>query len=521
MRLFERIAFIKYSLAILALFSCVLPAAAQNRTLTVDAATVSGKIRPLEGVNGGPAPVLEGLPSLEMQYRESLIDIVRTHDYMGPTEIDSQFDFDNQTLAWLVPDLEQRRKLVAAGNAATIFPDWSADPENPASYRFGPTDTAIAAILASGAEVYYRIGRSFGARTNPPPDFDKFAVVVKHIEMHYNQGWDSGYHDHIRYWEFWNEPENFWAGPPEQFYQLYEKTAKALKSADPALQVGGDALAIPFMKGPYRDGFLEYCRAHNLPLDFYSWHTYADFTADPLDAVKYAHEIRDLLNHYGFTHTKSILSEFNRSADFTANMQEELRSADNAAFVADTLIYLEDTGVARAIFYRGDAAWMGLFDLAGKPYKPAFAIRAMGELQKSPLRLSLNGADLDGFAAVAGRSIDGKTVQVLISNYEIPANYKPNIMQPPPDFFKGVTIPDPAKLKPPGQRKIEYKDNAGYNLSLKNLPWGEAAFTVRRYRLDSAHDLALVEESEGLGRSFKISRPLPPPGVEWIVLTRK
>jgi xylan 1,4-beta-xylosidase len=521
MRFPERSLAMKYALAFVALSTFILPAAAQNRPLTVDAASVTGQIRPLEGVNGGPAPVLEGLPSLEKQYRKTLIDIVRTHDYMGPTEIDSQFDFDNQTLAWLVPDPEQRRKLVAAGNAATIFPDWSADPENPASYRFGPTDAAIASILASGAEVYYRIGRSFGARINPPPDFDKFADVVKHVEMHYNQGWDNGFHDHIRYWEFWNEPELFWSGTPEQFYSLYEKTAKALKSADPSIKVGGDTIAFSYPEGPFREGFLDYVRAHKLPLDFYSWHCYTDFSADPLDAFLISKEIRHVLNARGFQNVPTVLSEFNRSADFTSVMAGELRSVDNAAFVADTLIYLEDSDVARAMFYRGDAAWMGLFDLDGKPYKPAFSIRAMGELQKTPVRLSLSGADQNGFAAIAGRSRDGKIVQVLISNYEIPANYQPHIMTPPPDFTKDLHLPDFSKIKRLPARKIDYKDNAGYDLSLKNLPWGEAAFTMRRYRLDSAHDLSLVEESEGLGASFKISRPLPPPGLELIVLTRK
>ena len=112
----------------------------------------------------------------------------------------------------------------------------------------------IQAIRESGAEVYYRIGRSFGANRNPPADFDKFADVVRHIAMHYNQGWANGFHDNIRYWEFWNEPELFWTGTPEQFYSLYDKTARALKSVDPALKVGGDAKALPMDDGPYREG---------------------------------------------------------------------------------------------------------------------------------------------------------------------------------------------------------------------------------------------------------------------------
>jgi hypothetical protein len=97
---------------------------------------------------------------------------------VGPTEIDSKFDQDNSFLAWLIPDSAQRAGVVKAGNASVIFPDWAADPEKPASYNFATTDKVIAGIRASGAEVYYRIGRSFGANVNPPADFDKFANVV-------------------------------------------------------------------------------------------------------------------------------------------------------------------------------------------------------------------------------------------------------------------------------------------------------------------------------------------------------
>ena len=92
---------------------------------------------------------------------------------MGPTEIDSKFDQDNSFLPWLIPDPAQRAGVVKAGNAS----------------------------VTSGAVVYYRIGRSFGANVNPPPDFDKLANVVKHMAMHYNQGWANGFHYHIAYWE--------------------------------------------------------------------------------------------------------------------------------------------------------------------------------------------------------------------------------------------------------------------------------------------------------------------------------
>src|SRR5579872_5041954 len=499
-------------------------ASAGYRFLRVDAGKVIGQIRSFQGLNGPPSPVMEGLPNLVEQYRELRIDQVRTHDFMGPTEIDSKFVLDNGLLAWLIPDNVQRAGVVKAGNASIIFPDWSADPEKPESYNFVPTDKVLAAIRASGAEVYYRIGRSWGANINPPDDFDKFASVVKHIAMHYNQGWANGFHYGIRYWEFWNEPEAlFWSGTPQQFYSLYEKTARALKSVDPNLKVGGVAKAFPSDDGGYREGFIDYCASQHVPLDFYSWHTYANGSADPYDAVRLAKEIRGILDTHGFPHAENILSEWNLSADFTESEKAELQGEHNAAYIGAVLSYLEDTSIDHAHFYRGDAAWMGLFDVNGTYFKTAYTFKAMGKMLDTPQRLSVEGTDTFGFAALAGRSADGKIIQIVISNYAIPANYKPDLMALPPELQKAAPpTPDMSKIKfLPPRTDIVYRDNLGYRLGISNLPWGSATFSIKRYRISKTQNFELVEKGIGKGSVLNLSNPLAPDAVELIVLTRR
>ena len=482
-----------------------------------------GEIHSFQGLNGPPTPVMAGLPDLVEQYKELRVGQVRTHDFMGPTEIDSKFDQDNSFLAWLIPDSAQRAGVVKAGNASVIFPDWAADPEKPASYNFATTDKVIAGIRASGAEVYYRIGRSFGANVNPPVDFDKFANVVKHIAMHYNQGWANGFHYQIAYWEFWNEPEIFWSGTPEQFYSLYEKTARALKSVDPALKVGGDAKAFPYDGGPYLEGFIDYCAAHKLPLDFYSWHTYADGSADPYDAVRLAKQIRAVLNTHGFPKAESILSEWNLSADFMDDEKQTLQGAENAAYIGAVLNYLQDAPIDHAQFYRGDAAWMGLFDLKGQYFKTAYTFKASAKMLDSLRRLLVTGADIFGFSVIAGRSEDGKSVEVFISNYAIPAGYKPHTFGMPSELQKmGRPLPDFSKVKfLPPRTDIVYRNNAGYNLTISNLPWGNDAFTIKRYRISKSENFELVEEKSGAGGSLKLGNSLAPDAVELIVLQRK
>ncbi len=88
-----------------------------------------------------------------------------------------------------------------------IFANLSADPTVAASYNFGPSDTMINDMVATGAEVYFRVGRSNLTGTGqatPPPDFAKYAQIVQHVIMHYNQGWDNGFSLGIRYFEIWN-----------------------------------------------------------------------------------------------------------------------------------------------------------------------------------------------------------------------------------------------------------------------------------------------------------------------------
>jgi len=492
------------------------------RSLQVDAGRVIGEIRSFQGVNGPPAPLMAGLPTLIQQYKDLRVNQVRTHDFMGPTDIDAKFTQADALLTWLIPDSAQRAGVVKAGNASIIFPDWSADAEKPESYNFAPTDKVLAAIRASGAEIYYRIGRSWGAQSDPPPDFDKYADVVKHVAMHYNQGWDKGFHHDIRYWEFWNEPEAlFWSGTPEQFYSLYEKTARALKSLDPTLKVGGDGKAIASDDGPYRDGFVEYCAAHHAPLDFYSWHTYANSSADPYDAVRLAQQIRGLLDTHGFPKAESILSEWNLTADFTEHEEARLKGMETAAYIGAVLSYLQDALIDRAHFYRGDAAWMGLFDLKGGYFKTAYAFQAMGKMQDTPRRLPVQGTDTFGLTALAGRSADGKTVQILISNYAVPGGFKPYEMKMPADVLKSAPVPDFSKFKfLPHRTDIVYRDNAGYNLTISNLGWGDKTFRVKRYRISQTQNLDLVDEKSAVGDSLNLASPLAPDALELIVLQR-
>lgn len=474
------------------------------REVLVDASKVIGTIRSFQGVNCGPYPLMNRLTRVSRQYEDLGIDIVRTHDFFGPTDIDAK---------WTNPD--RIASSVGASGLKVIFPNWDADPEKEESYNFGPSDRVIKAIVDSGADVYWRIGRSWSADPEPPTDFNKFANIVKHVAMHYNNGWADGFNFNIRYWEFWNEPDlkeswfpgfarEFWTGTPQQFYHLYEKVAHALKNLDPELKVGACGKAAPLLAGPYREGLIRYCASNDVPLDFFSWHHYHDRSFDPFDMVRIGDKYRELLDTAGFTATEIHVSEWNMNLTMANKGPHHQASMENAAFTGAALIYLQDSKVSRTFYYRGDSTIMGLFDFNGGYRKKAYTYKATGLMLATPKRLVVTGADTLGFGVMAGKSIDGSSVHILISNYEIPIKFR-NVKN----------RQDPGSYN---RKNISYSNNLGYNLTVKNLPWGKAEFSVKRYRVSDTNDFKLIKESTQRGGTFKIEKPLPPPALELIIL---
>jgi hypothetical protein len=123
----------------------------------------------------------------------------------------------------------------------------------------------------------------------------------------------------------------------------------------------------------------------------------------------------------------------------------------------------------------------------------------------TPERLAVSGADTLGFGVLAGRSTGGSKVQILIANYEVPLEYR---------------TPRPGGVRLPRQAGIAYGNNRGYALKVANLPWGNAAFSVKRYRLsDSGFNLQSLPA--GRGTSYELQQEMSPTGVELVVLERQ
>ena len=450
---------------LLAATSCVfaLPrlSRAQARKIDVDFSKVVGTIRPLNGVNDGPI-VTRGAFDLSPYFFELGIKHIRLHDV--PWTYENAVDINY------------------------VFPRFEADVNDPQSYDFSLTDYYLQSIFALGAEVTFRLGYSAEWKYHPllhnvpPSDFAKWAAICAHILQHYNQGWANGHHYNIKYWEIWNETDGagFWSGTPEQYFKLYELTARSLKSLDPSIKVGGPTLA---SRLEFLEEFLKYCADQKVPLDFVPWHIYA---RQPNEVVSKAAKVQELLGKYGFSKVESVLDEWNyfpgdwRRQEVDPKYRKELfanqmAGPPGAAFDASVLIDLQDTTVAIADFYQGtNMFWGGLFDEFGVPYKAYFTFKAFKFLLATPQRVSVTGSDLNGIAVIAGLSRDKSEATILISNFGTPYNH--------------------------------------YDLVLRGLPW-EGSFIYEKYTVDGHHDLDLIKSEKINSRTLTTVEDVEAPSV--------
>ena len=445
---------------------CAHPGLPQTATgqLEVDFSRSIGTIRHLNDLEGGTL-TKRGWIDLSPYFKELGVQHVRLHDV--------PWDFDN------VQDVHY------------VFPHFDADPDEAKNYDFVGTDWFLKPLKNLGVEVIYRLGYSMEepleprVHNAPPKDFDKWAHVCLNIVKHYSGGWDNGFHNQIKYWEIWNEPDGSacWTGTPQEYYKLYETTARVIKNYDPSLKVGGPTLASDM---EFLEGFLKYCQEHRVPVDFVSWHRYS---AEPYSVLEMSEKVRGLMTQYGFGKAESILDEWNYYAGDWARMEKDARYAEGlahqtkgmagAAYDASVLTYLQDSSVDIATYYAGTTMFFwGLFNEYGVPEKTFYAFKAFTELLGTPQRVFTVGSDHEGFTVIGGVSQDKSQATVLISNFAH------------------------------GPRR--------YELALKNLPW-HGKSTCETYLLDGSRNLEMVKSEELNGTTVKLPiEDFSPPTV-WLL----
>src|SRR3974377_1868665 len=104
----------------------------------------------------------------------------------------------------------------------------------------------------------------------PPKDYRKWDLLIRNFAQFLIDRYGI---DEVSQWYFvvWNEPNiDFWSGDPNQatYFELYDHTARALKSVNPRLRVGGPSPS----SAHWVDDFLAHVAKENVPVDFASTH---------------------------------------------------------------------------------------------------------------------------------------------------------------------------------------------------------------------------------------------------------
>lgn len=345
------------------------------KTIHVNCSNKIGPIKDMHCVGGGPMQANFAISAME-EFREAGFPYARTHDIEYPFGAGEYVDIH------------------------CIFPNFSADVDDPASYNFALTDLYFKCALEVGTRIFYRLGSTIEHQPvkryiYPPADYHKWAEICSHIVDHYNNGWADGHHMNIEYWEIWNEPDlknKCWIGSDESYFELYEVASKYLKAQHPEIKVGGCAVTAPTTE--YTDKFLQYVKKTGSPLDFFSYHGYIH---TPEGARDNANVASAKLDKYGFTGVEEIYDEWNYVVDWNTvgDSLQLKKTAFAASFVAGVLSALQDTRLSKSMYYDVQCfvnEWNGVFtpvypEVHGEAAKvtcepPFYALKAWNDLKK-------------------------------------------------------------------------------------------------------------------------------------------
>jgi xylan 1,4-beta-xylosidase len=172
------------------------------------------------------------------------------------------------------------------------------DEQGHPRYNFSYVDQIYDGLLANGVRPFVEISfmpKKLALRqdvhpfwykqiVSPPKDYNKWDDLMRAFAQHLVDRYGI---EEVAQWYFevWNEPNiDFWSGDPKQatYFELYDHTARALKSVSPRLHVGGPATS----SAHWVDDFLRHTAAANVPTDFISSHGYADDTVEDLFGTK-------------------------------------------------------------------------------------------------------------------------------------------------------------------------------------------------------------------------------------------
>ena len=412
-------------------------------TLEVDTSLATGPIRDVVGVNKKPsfsARAADSTTDASNLYTAFGLSQVRLHD--SGVDLCTIYRPAIKLNVGITP-AQTVSGCELTGTGSIPHFSWTpsssadADLDNPNNYDFTSVDRALAETLATGAQIYLRLGESYNGPndTSDPVAWSKVATnVYKHVIGSFKP--TPGIAVNPAYVEVFNEPDGgFWRGSASDFHTLFVETVTRVRAAAAAegktVRIGGPGftrgiLTSSTMAGNPAKDFVQAVGPTNL--DFYSAHLYNNCaTATLASAGTFLRSLRSLADTQGATGKPLHITEWNIGLgnqcgnDFFAEPRTQ-------SFASGALTLLQDPAlnIGAAHFYAG-VPIMSLFDFTTSPGKSrinpsAWAFWAHAQLRGSTgldTRICQGSNCASGTAsdtlpimAVAARRAGGQTIVV-------------------------------------------------------------------------------------------------------------
>jgi xylan 1,4-beta-xylosidase len=270
------------------------------------------------------------------------------------------------------------------------------------------------------------------------------------------------------------------------YNDMYKNASLGIRRGNPDAIVGGPGFALGDY---YGGGFMDYVKANNLPLDFFSFHTYRNNSPWPNNV----NSVRSSLQSKGFSQTALHVSEYNfngtepdwNQASFWGNHFQGARTTLN--HIKEFMdVHQDIEKIHWAMFLNASVNGMGMVDFNGTKKAIYNAFEIFADMPVSRYNLNITDPDLTGMAS----KNDTKCAIVIWNNNTSAA--------------KNITI----------------------NFSNVNFPTGD----VKVYRIDqnnasaydgAPQDLSAVTTLNGIGANgYQWSGSIPAEGVVYITMNK-
>jgi xylan 1,4-beta-xylosidase len=285
------------------------------------------------------------------------------------------------------------------------------------------------ALATSPLKIFYWEGNT----SHPEPE--GWVALIDAFTRHLLQRYGA---DEVRQWYFevWNEPnlDGFWEKADQAaYFDLYTRTAKAIKAIDPQLRVGGPSTA----GAAWVPEFLAHAQSTDTPVDFVTTHTYGvdhgfldefgvedrQLSPSPDAIVGDVRRVREQIERSHLPGLPLFFTEWSTSYNPRDKVHDSYMSA---AYVLTKL--RQSQGLAQSMSYW---TYSDLFEEPGPPTAPfegGFGMMTREGLRKPvwfaykylAALSALHGREVPSDDPFSWAATDGRQVQALVWDWRNP-----------------------------------------------------------------------------------------------------